>query len=106
MVTTTKSTESQDDIRKEFDALKSQVSELIEALKQGGKETAAGLGRKLEDEIGQYQRKAEEKFKDVYEVGEDSLNDLSKRVRKDPVSSLLIAFSIGYVISKILNHNK
>lgn len=106
MATNSKSTETQADLREEFDALRSQVNEMVQALKAKGEEKTEKLGKKLEDELGHYQDKAEEKLHDAYDAGEASLDDLSKRIRKNPVTSLIAAFTAGYIISKILDNGK
>lgn len=106
MATNTKPTESQSDLREELETLRKQVSELMQALKDKGEDKAERLGKKLESELGQYQDKAERKLHDVYDAGEAGVDELSERVRKNPVTSLLVAFSAGYIISKVLDNDK
>ena len=103
MAANAKSSETQTDVREELDALRSQINELVQALKDKGAEKTEKLGKKLEDEFEDYQEKAEKKLHEVYDAGEAGLDDLSKRVRKNPVTSLLVAFSLGYIISRILD---
>lgn len=102
----TKSTETQADIREELNALRLQINELVQAMKTKGEERTEKLGKKLESELEYYQEKAEEKLHDARDIGEAGLDDLSKRIRKSPVTSLLVAFSVGYLLSKILDHDK
>lgn len=102
MANNLKPSETLDDLRAEFDDLRSQVNELVKEIKTKGEEKAEKLGKKL----GNYQEIAEDKWHDVHDFGEDSVKDLGKRINKNPVTSLLIAFSVGYIISKILGLNK
>ncbi len=106
MATNPKSTANQPDLQEEFDALKKQVNELVKALKVKGEEKTENLGKKLESEMEHYHEKAEEKLQNIYETGDAELKKLSKHIRKNPVSSLLVAFSAGYLISKLLDHDK
>ncbi|GJL73795.1 MAG: hypothetical protein NMNS01_29940 [Nitrosomonas sp.] len=106
MATNTKSNETQSDLREEFETLRTQVTELMQALKDKGEDKAERLGKKLESEFGHYQDKAERKLHDAYDAGEAGVDELSERVRKSPVTSLLVAFSAGYIISKILDNDK
>lgn len=43
---------------------------------------------------------------DMYEAGNAGLNKISDHIRKNPVASLLIAFGMGYAISKIMGQGK
>lgn len=102
MANNIKPTETLDDLRAEFDDLRSQVNELVKELKTKSEEKAEKLGKKLEN----YQEKAEEKLHDAHDFGEASIKDLGKQINKNPVTSLLVAFSVGYIISKILGLGK
>ncbi len=103
---TTKTKQTENDLREEFDALRTQVDSLVQALKEKGEEKSGNLGKKLESELEHYQEKAEEKLHSAYKSSTDSLNELEEKIREKPVSSMLIALCAGYVISKILGNDK
>ncbi len=94
-----------DDLQKEFEELKSQFSELMQVLKNNSEETSDDLKQKLQHEFKDYQEKAEKKLSDIQELGTESLEEVSERIRRNPVSSLLLAFGAGYILSKILKND-
>lgn len=102
----TKAPETENDLREEFNELRAQMNDLMQALKEKSEEKAEKLGKKLESGVEHYQEKAEKKLHDAYEAGDASLNELNDRIRKNPIGSLLIAFSIGYAIFKVLGNDK
>ncbi len=104
MANNTKPTETLADLRAEFDTLRSQVNELVQTMKAKSEEKTEKLEKKIVSELEQYQEKAEEKLHDAYDSGEANLKDLNHQIRKNPVTSLAVALSAGYVISKIMNH--
>lgn len=93
------------DLQKEFEELKSQFSELVQVLKSNGEETSDNLKQKLQHELKDYQDKAEEKLSDIKNMGTASLEEMSERIRHNPVSSLLLAFGAGYILLKILKND-
>ncbi len=98
--------ETEIDLREEFNELRAQVNDLVQALKSRTEEKAGKLNKKLESELEDIQDKAGEKLHEVYEAGDASLNELNDHIRKNPVSSLAIAFVVGYAISKVMGQNK
>lgn len=101
-----KTPDTETDLREEFNELRAQVNDLVQALKSKTEEKAGKLNKKLESEFEDIQDKAGEKLHEVYEAGDASLNELNDHIRKNPVSSLAIAFVIGYAISKIMGQSK
>lgn len=101
-----KTPDTETDLRAEFNELRAQVNELVQALKSKTEEKAGKLNKKLEDELENIQEKAGEKFHEAYEAGDASLNELNDHIRKNPISSLAIAFVVGYAISKIMGQSK
>ena len=93
--------ESDVDLKKEFDALRSQVSELLTALKTRGEEESSRLKDKLSQKAGEYKDYAGEKMHNMYDAGDASINMMRDQIRRNPVVSLLIALGVGYLISKI-----
>ena len=91
-----------DDIRKEFDALKSQFAELLGTIKKASESKSEQVKEKLETERDKLQEKANEKIQAAQKLGEAGLEDLSVRVQDNPIGSLLVAFGIGFVFSKIM----
>lgn len=99
---TKSNTTEADEIRKEFDALKSQFSELLGTIKTASESKGEELKEKLDTERDNLKEQANEKIQAAQKMGDAGLEDLSGRVKDNPLGSLLVAFGIGYVISKIL----
>ncbi len=103
---TTKSSESDLDLREELDALRKQVADLLAELQSKGKEKSSQLADKLENELGDYQDKAEQKLKDAYAASTAGLDTVGDQIRRNPVASLLVAFGVGYVLSRLTSSDK
>ncbi|MEZ5451400.1 MAG: hypothetical protein R3E93_01090 [Thiothrix sp.] len=99
---TAKTTESELDLRAEFDALRKQVSEVLGELQSKGKATSSRLADKLEAEASRYQEQAGEKLQDALDAGNAGLNEVGDQIRRNPVASLLVAFGAGYLLSRLL----
>jgi len=99
-----------DPLRKELDALKSDISKLREDIvaltsavkdvasnkindtKDRGKKAAQGSWEKLED-----------KLEEVMRRGKDSVDGIEQEIKNHPGGSLLAAFVVGFVIAKIMD---
>ncbi|QTR44470.1 DUF883 family protein [Thiothrix litoralis] len=101
-----KITATEIDFREEFDALRTQVNDLLQSLKSKSEKTADTLVENIESKAEHYQDQAEQKLHDVYEAGNAGLHDVSEHVRKNPVASMLIAFGVGYALFKVLGQGK
>lgn len=101
-----KAEDAKADFREEFDALRTEVSDLLQSLKNKSEAKASTLSETLQNKAGQYQDQAEQKLHDVYEAGNVGLNEVGDHIRKNPVASLLVAFGMGYAISKVLGQGK
>lgn len=101
-----KITATETDFREEFDALRTQVNDLLQSLKDKTAATSDTLVENVESKVEHYQDKAGQKLHDVYEAGNAGLNDVSEHIRKNPVASMLIAFGVGYALFKVLGQGK
>lgn len=95
-----------DTMKEELQQLQKQVGELAKSLKDTGVEKTSELTAKLEKELEKYQKLAMEKAQKVYDAGNAGLDDVSERIRQNPLGSLLIAFGAGYVLSRIFRNDK
>lgn len=101
-----KTTVAETDFREEFDALRTQVNDLLQSLKSKTEATSDTLVKNVESKVEHYQDQAGQKLHDVYEAGNAGLNDVSEHIRKNPVASMLIAFGVGYALFKVLEQGK
>lgn len=90
-----KITAAETDFREEFDALRTQVNDLLQSLKSKSEATSDTLVENVESKVEYYQDQAGQK-----------LHDVSEHIRKNPVASMLIAFGVGYTIFKVLGQGK
>ena len=93
-----------DSLKEELQSLQKQFSELAKSFKDAGVEKSSELTAKLEKELEKYQKRAWEKVQKAYDAGSAGVEEVSERVRQNPLGSVLIAFGAGYVLSKILRH--
>jgi ElaB/YqjD/DUF883 family membrane-anchored ribosome-binding protein len=95
-------------IEEEVDALKADMVKLRDDLKEfaallkssaGDRSTAgtpfSGLGQSWEDFT--------KKMEDARKEGDQALQDIAEQIKQHPLSSVSLAFGVGYVISKIMN---
>ncbi|MFZ1851576.1 MAG: hypothetical protein WAU15_04985 [Nitrosomonas sp.] len=89
------------ELKQDIAMLKAQLSELMKDIKKISEKGVEHIGNKIEREFEQYSEKATDKVHDAQQAADDGLEEISARVRKNPVASVVIAFLVGYVISRI-----
>jgi hypothetical protein len=94
------------DFRAEFDSFKNQVSDLFDSLKKQGAVAATKAVYKTGNEVGRMQEKASNVVDNLTDNSSNSDNanlaKINEQIRQSPVLSLALAFSAGYVISRML----
>ena len=95
-----------EELRKEFESLRGEVTEMMALLKKKGGNYAEIVSDKAEEKLEDYQERASESIDAVYEKGTEGVEEISKRIRKNPVGSLCVAFGLGYIISKLMDQGK
>ncbi|GKS69519.1 hypothetical protein W03_15230 [Nitrosomonas sp. PY1] len=89
------------ELKQDLAILKAQVSELMEDIKRISEKGIEHIGDKIEREFEHYSEKATDKIRDTQQAADDGLEEISARVRKNPVTSVAIAFFVGYIVAKI-----
>ncbi|RVU83572.1 DUF883 family protein [Leucothrix sargassi] len=102
----TKTTKSSQDMHAEIESLRKEVAEMMTLLKDKGSDVAETISEKTGEKFGDYQEKVQEGAEVAYEKGLEGVEEVSKRVKKNPVASLCIAFGLGYAISKLIDQGK
>jgi len=99
-----------DPIRKELDALKSDISQLrqdIAGLTGAVRDVASDKAHKTRDETKEGLRNAwedlERKFDEVVGQGKATMGDVQTQIGQHPTGSLLTAFGAGFIIAKLLD---
>lgn len=93
------------DLREEFNALRDEVGQFIDSLKSYEKEKINSAKANLTDEVSHYHDLAKEKMQNARATGEQTVHDLEDKIRDNPLSSLAIAFAIGFLASRITRKN-
>lgn len=88
------------DLRKEFAELKDQVVTMTQLLKQKGEQESLNMKQNIKENYENVREKAKEHLHHAQEVGVDGIEKVSGKVKQNPFASLLIAFGVGYLISK------
>ena len=86
---------------KEFDALRADLGTLKDDLAA----IARAAGRKGGKAINEQATRLGELADDALDYGRDGVNVLEQRIAAQPLSSLLIAFGVGVLLSKLVGRH-
>ncbi|MDD4700816.1 MAG: hypothetical protein PHI96_01215 [Desulfovibrio sp.] len=103
---TVKNEENIDVLKEEIQALRKQMESLAKAVEKNASGRAEAMTEGLQGEIDKYQKLAAEKLQKALDSGSDGIENISERIRQNPLGSLLLAFGAGYVISRIFRQDR
>lgn len=89
-----------DAIAKDLATLRRDLATLMEHMKAGAIGGANGMARDAADRLGEEGRRA---YESLSAQGERSLKALGRQVEEQPLMSLLLAFALGFVGSRLLS---
>jgi ElaB/YqjD/DUF883 family membrane-anchored ribosome-binding protein len=99
-----------DSIRKEMDALKADIARLREdivgltnAVKGAASENVADARAQAEDRLHKAWTDIEHRLEGLLNEGKATFSKAEQQVGEHPVGSVLTAFGIGFIISKLLD---
>ena len=101
-----KTEENIDALKEELQTLRKQMESLAKSLEKDASGRAATVAADLEDQFEKYQKIAAEKLQKALNAGNDGVENVSERIRQNPLGSLLLAFGAGYVISRIFRQDR
>ena len=81
-------------------ALKRDFARLMEQMKGGAID---GASKTAEDLLSQLNERAAELYDRISEQGESSVEAISRHVEERPITSLLVAFGVGVIASRLLS---
>jgi len=84
-----------DTIREDIDALRKDLARLMEHVKSGAMDNIAGQVEEMSDEARRLYNRA-------IAEGERGADVLARQVEERPLTSLLIAFGLGFIGSRII----
>jgi len=90
-------------LRDDFDALKSDISELTAAVRADVKATANAASQTAQEKIESAKLAAKAKSQQAVDAGAAGVNALQTTIEERPFATALTAFSIGLIIGKALN---
>ncbi len=89
-----------DTIAADINALKRDLAKALDRFKDTALDSAVEQAQCVADEIGD---EVHGLYKDFAKRGQKTAKTFGKRIENQPVTSLLIAFSVGYVMSKLMS---
>lgn len=90
-------------LREDFNKLREDVGKLTETLKQLGLDRAHGAQERLNERIGEAREKLRDRVDNAEQRGRAYYDQLENSVGERPLTSLLTAFGVGFVIAKLLD---
>lgn len=103
---TAKAKQENEELREEFQALRKEVAAMMSLLEKKGNSYAEVVGEKVGDKLDSYQKTIQDNAEAAYEMGGEGLDEIGKRITKNPVASICIAFGLGYIISKVMEQKQ
>lgn len=97
-------------LRADLATLQSDVAELVGTLKNLGVSRVEGMKNSLEDEIHNRREELRRRLNEARSTGrravDETVEGLEKGIGQHPLSSLLTAFGLGFVIAKLMDLGK
>lgn len=91
-------------LRGELDKLSGQIGNIIKSIEDKKSAEASDLVDKLTRELAALRSGASDKAQKLYDAGQAGVEEVGEHIRRNPLSSLLIAFGAGCVLSCLLRH--
>ncbi|MCB1755578.1 MAG: DUF883 family protein [Gammaproteobacteria bacterium] len=98
-------TTSSEDLREEFENLRSEIGDFMKTLKAHEEDRIRDTQENLRDSVSEYSDLAREQFRKAQASGEQTVRDVEGKIRNNPLSSLAIAFAVGFLASKVSSRN-
>ena len=93
-----------EELRKELNAMREQMDSLLGTLRDRKDELGGELSSRLSRELEHYRHLAQDQARKFHDAGAAGMDEVSEQVRRNPMTSLLIAFGAGCVISCLFRH--
>jgi ElaB/YqjD/DUF883 family membrane-anchored ribosome-binding protein len=88
-------------IVQDIHVLRDDLARLYTDLTQSGRRRASATRNKLGSMANDGLHRVEQKLKDARDSGRQAIGKVQHRVEENPVTSLLIAFGVGFVLGKV-----
>ena len=90
-------------LKDDLGKLRGDVSSLVDVLRELGIEKANATKESLTEEMQKRREKVREAINKARTVGESQIDDIEENITSHPLSSLAMAFGIGFIIAKLLD---
>lgn len=90
-----------DSLRAELEAMRTQMKNLVQPVSAKVQDTAEDLAARLSRDVEHYRHLASARAAQLRDLGQAGIEDVGEQVRRNPVTSLLIAFGLGCVVTSI-----
>ena len=101
---------AEDNIRKEFEELKTDfdklrgdIAGLVDALRDAGMDRAAEAKADLGEQYSAQREKLRAALNRARARGDEAVDDLEQGIAEHPLSSLAMAFGLGFIIAKLID---
>ncbi len=93
-------------LKDDLGKLRGDVTSLVDVLRELGVDKVNTTKETLTEEMQKRREKVREAIKKARTVGESQLDDIEENIASHPLSSLAMAFGIGFIIAKLLDGGK
>jgi ElaB/YqjD/DUF883 family membrane-anchored ribosome-binding protein len=90
-------------LREDFDRLRKDVGELADSLKQAGREQAEAARQRSRESLNGARDRLRDSAQTASERSREYYEQLEHRVGDHPLSSLVTAFGVGFILAKLLD---
>lgn len=92
-----------DTIKADMAKLRVDVAELGDILRELGAEKIGGARESVADEVRRAREELDRRFQSARQRGRKAAEDVEHAVEEHPFSSLVTAFGIGFIVSRLLD---
>lgn len=91
------------ELKQDFSKLRADIADLLSAVKDAGMERAAESGASLNEELQKRRERLRSALQGARVRGEKTIDDIEEGIAEHPLSSLLMAFGLGFIVAKLIN---
>jgi len=91
-------------LRSHFFKLREDLSRLISTSFAAGKDGAGAVGEVAGEKASHAYDNAKNYAQDVRDSGQSAVDQVTDKIRANPATSALVAFGLGYVVSRLLRN--
>ena len=90
-------------LKEDIAKLRGDVADLVVALKETGVDKVQALKTSMDDEIREARERLRRRVDSTAERGRKAVDDVEESIGEHPLTSVLTAFGVGFVIAKLMD---